>query len=103
MARLYGDIFPLLLYPVIPCVTKQCCTVLVTIAESLGWADLVLAARGVVQHAGIVGDLVVGQQQEAHVHALYDHSQPGHGRSNAHPHEPILCTRPWSFGDVTHC
>ena len=44
-----------------------------------------------MQHAGVVGDLVVGQQQEAHVHALDDDSQPCHGSANAHSHEAILC------------
>ena len=52
---------------------------------------LVLATRGVVQHASIVGDLVVGQQQEAHVHAFNDDPKPCHGRPNAHSHEAVLC------------
>ena len=42
-------------------------------------ARLELAARGVVQHAAVVGDLVEGQQQEAHVHALNNGAQAGHG------------------------
>lgn len=44
-----------------------------------------------MQHAGIVGDLVVSEQEEAHVHALHNWPQPSHGCSNAHSHECILC------------
>ena len=52
---------------------------------------LELASRGVMQHACIVGDLVVGQQQEAHVHAFNDGPQPRHCCTNAHSHKPVLC------------
>jgi len=46
-------------------------------------ARLELAAGGVVQHAAVVGDLVEGQQQEAHVHALHNGAQAGHGGTHA--------------------
>ena len=45
-----------------------------------------------MQHASVVGDLVVGQQQEAHIHALHDGPQAGHSRANAHAHEAVFCS-----------
>jgi hypothetical protein len=35
--------------------------------------------------------LIEGQQEEAHVHALNNGSEPRHGCSNAHAHEAVLC------------
>lgn len=49
-----------------------------------------LAARRVVQHARVVGDLVVREQEEAHVHAFNDDAQPRHRGADAHAHEPVL-------------
>lgn len=59
--------------------------------------DLELAAGGVVEHAAVVGDLVVGQEEEAHVHALHDGPEPGHGSTDAHAREGILCN--WCVED----
>jgi hypothetical protein len=53
---------------------------------------LELPSRGVVKHAAVVGDLVEGEQQEAHVHPLYDGPEACHGSSNAHAHETVLCS-----------
>lgn len=39
---------------------------------------LELPAAGVVQHAAVVGDLVEGKQQEAHVHALHNGAEASH-------------------------
>ena len=36
-----------------------------------------------MQHAAVVGDLVEGQQQEAHVHALHNGAQASHGSAHA--------------------
>ena len=63
-------------------------------------ADLVLAARGVMQPASIAGDLVIGQQQEAHVHALNDDPEPCHSRPNAHSHEAVLCSEATEQSDM---
>jgi len=55
--------------------------------------DLELPARRVVEHAGVVRDLVVGQQQEPHVHALDDDAQARHRRADADAHEAVLADR----------
>ena len=55
---------------------------------------LVLPTGRVVQHADVVGDLVEGEKQEAHVHALHNRPQARHGSTYAHAHETILCTHP---------
>lgn len=64
-------------------------------ANAAGAADdhghLELATRGVVQHAAVVGDLVECQEQEAHVHALDNGAQAGHGCTHTHAHEAIFC------------
>ena len=43
-----------------------------------------------MQHAAVVGDLVEGQQQEAHVHALYNGPQTRHGSTHAHAQERVF-------------
>mmetsp|Transcript_20586 Transcript_20586/g.36725 ORF Transcript_20586/g.36725 Transcript_20586/m.36725 type:complete len:398 (-) Transcript_20586:32-1225(-) len=52
--------------------------------------DLELATRGVVKHTAVVRDLVEGEEQEPHVHALDNGPQSGHTGTNAHPREPVL-------------
>ena len=44
----------------------------------------VITAAGVTQHPHVVGDLVEGKQQEAHIHAFDDWAQPRHRRTNRH-------------------
>ena len=52
--------------------------------------DLELPPRGVVEHAGVVRDLVVGQEQKAHVHPFDDHAQASHGGADADAHEAVF-------------
>ena len=58
------------------------------VRRTAGAADdhghLEVAARGVVKHARVVGDLAERQQQEAHVHALHDRPQASHGSAHTH-------------------
>ena len=60
-----------------------------------------------MQHAGVVGDLVVGEEEEAHVHPLHNRPQAGHRCANAHPHEPVFCmekNRSWdAMGNTAAC
>ena len=53
----------------------------------------VVAAAGVAQHPHVVGDLVEGEQQEAHVHAFHDRPQTGHGRTHRHAGETVFSDR----------
>ena len=50
----------------------------------------VVAAAGVAQHAHVVGNLVEGQEQKAHVHALHDGPQARHGCTHRHAGEAVL-------------
>ncbi len=52
-----------------------------------------VAAAGVAQHPHVVGDLVEGQQQKAHVHAFHDRAQPCHGGTNSHAREAVFSNR----------
>lgn len=52
-----------------------------------------------MKHASVVGDLVVGKQQEAHVHAFDYRPKACHSCSNTHPHESILCMHIEVFAD----
>ena len=53
----------------------------------------VVAATGVAEHSHVVGDLVEGEQQEAHVHALHDRAQARHRRTDRHARESVLGDR----------
>ena len=52
-----------------------------------------VAAAGVAKHPHVVGDLIEGEQQKAHVHALNDRSQTGHRRTDSHSREGVLSDR----------
>ena len=52
-----------------------------------------VAAAGVAQHAHVVGDLVEGQQQKAHVHSLHNRAQARHGGAHGHAGEGIFGNR----------
>ena len=52
-----------------------------------------VAAGGIAQHASVVGDLVKGQQQKAHVHALDDRAQTRHGGPYGHASETVFGDR----------
>jgi len=52
-----------------------------------------VAAAGVAEHPHVVGDLVEGQEQEAHVHALNDRPETGHRGTNRHSGEAVLSNR----------
>ena len=52
-----------------------------------------VAPAGVAEHPHVVGDLVEGQEQEAHVHALNDRPETGHRGTNRHSGEAVLSNR----------
>ena len=56
-----------------------------------GGVHLELPARGVVEHAAVVGDLVEGKEQESHVHALNKGTEASHAGADAHTSEAVLC------------
>jgi hypothetical protein len=43
-----------------------------------------------VKHAAVIGDLIEGEEKEAHVHSLDDGPQSSHGSTNAHSHETVF-------------
>ena len=52
-----------------------------------------IAAAGVAQHPHVVGDLVEGQEQEAHVHAFNNRPQAGHRCADRHAGEAVFSDR----------
>ena len=52
-----------------------------------------IAAACVTQHPHVVGDLIEGEQQEAHVHALDDRPETGHRRTDRHTGEAVFGNR----------
>ena len=73
------------------------------LAANATWAtndnrDLELPARGVVEHPTVIGDLIIGEEKETHVHAFDDRAEARHGGANAHASEGVFGD--WSVKDT---